>query len=163
MVCICYQNQGKARCIPEWCAGHTSDLPKQKHSRLICLNCWLLTPQTQALLLFPNLWKLPHPMLQNLPRVTYNYDWEYEGQATVVQLGGLQETELRDLHFISKLKILFSCITMKNYPSSRSSVPLFLFPAGNCSERIQLTGSSSNSGSQNVSQGTKLNRPGMVP
>lgn len=102
-------------------------------------------------------------MLQNLPRVTYNYDWEYEGQATLVQLGGLQETELRDLHFISKLKILFSCITMKNYPSSRSSVPLFLFPAGNCSERIQLTGSSSNSGSQNVSQGTKLNRPGMVP
>lgn len=89
-------------------------------------------------------------MLQNLPRAAYNYDWEYEGQATVVQLGGLQETELRDLHFISKLKILFSCITVKNYPSSRSYVPLFLFPAGNCSESIQLTGSSSNSGSQKL-------------
>lgn len=89
-------------------------------------------------------------MLQDLPRVAYNYDWEYEGQATVIQLGGLQETELRDLHFISKLKILFSCITVKNHPSSRSYVPLFLFPAGNCPESIQLTGSSSNSGSQNL-------------
>lgn len=45
-------------------------------------------------------------MLQNLPRVAYTYDWEYEGQAIVAQLGGLQETKLRALHVISKLKIL---------------------------------------------------------
>ena len=43
-----------------------------------------------------------------------------------------------------------NCITVKNYPSTQSYVPLFLFPAGNCSECIQLTGSSSNSESQNL-------------
>ena len=44
----------------------------------------------------------------------------------------------------------YNCITVKNYPSSQSYVPLFLFPAGSCSESLQITGSATNSESQNL-------------